>query len=273
MTHRECRKMFVNALYHEWNDGRQREFENHLSGCDECRRAFEELSGVAATMRQRTREEMTQVDWTIFWNELSAGIRSGNREKNKGISLWTRIVEFFRFRPAVGYGAAALSILAVGILIGRVALTAGPEFDAQQLSDRLSEAERAVLNERTQSYLQRSKTLLLGIVNGNSMTPSAYNFSKQQEVSRVLVKEAGPLKSGLTEADQQQMKRLIGDLEVILLQIANLEQGKDFPGLEIVRDGVERKGLLLKINLEQMNAQESASPAPKNEFESKSSSI
>jgi len=273
MTHRECRNMFVNALYQEWEEVQRKEFENHLSVCAECRSAFADLRTVATDLRGRTRKEMTQVDWTIFWNELAAAIGSGRRVGKTGIALWPRIVEFLRFRPAISYGAAALSILAVGILIGRLALTAGPEFDAQQLSDRLSDAERAVLNERAQNYLQRSKILLLGIVNGNGMTPSSQNLSKQQEVSRVLVKEAGTLKSELTEADQQQMKKLVGDLEVILLQIANLEASKDFPALEIVRDGVERKGLLLKINLEQMNAQESAPPPSKNEFVPKSSRI
>jgi hypothetical protein len=273
MTHRECRDLFVHALYEEWNEPQRKEFKGHLAGCDECRNAFADLQTVAATMKQRARQEMTQVDWTIFWNELSAGIADRSGTQKNSPPLWNRFVEFFRFRPAIGYGAAALSILMVGILIGRLVLTGTPDFNAQQLSERLSEAERTILNERAQNYLQRSKILLLGIVNGNGMTPSSYGLSKQQEVSRLLVKEAGPLRSELTEADQQQMKKLIGDLEVILLQIANLEETKDFPALEIIRDGVERKGLLLKINLEQMGAQESAPAPPKNESDSPASSI
>lgn len=270
MTHRECRDLFIEAIYEDWNEPQKKGFEKHLSDCAECRNAFAELQAVATAMKGRVREEMKQVDWTIFWNELSSRLTARNR-KRKGFLPWRRIVEFVRFRPAIGYGTAALSILVAGILIGRLVLS-GPDFNAQQLSERLSEAERAILNERAHNYLQRSKTLLLGIVN-NNVTPSSYGLSKQQEVSRLLVSEAGSLRSELTEADQQQMKKLIGDLEVILLQIANLEETKDFPALEIIRDGVERKGLLLKINLEQMNARESAPPPAKNESEPQSSSI
>jgi hypothetical protein len=265
--------MFIEALYHEWNEPQQKDFEGHLAGCAECRTAFGNLQSVAATMKQRVRPELTQAEWTIFWNELSAGINRSNDAPRNRLFPWREIVEFFRFRPAIGYGAAAVSILAVGILIGRLVLTGTPDLNTQLLSERLSEAERTILNQRAHNYLQRSKILLLGIVNGNGVTPSSYDLSKQQEVSRMLVREAGTLQSELTEADQQQMKKLVGDLEVILLQIANLEESKDFPALEIVRDGVERKGLLLKINLEQMNAQESAPPPPIQKSRPKSSSI
>jgi len=272
MTHSECRGMFIEALYREWDKPQQKEFEEHVSGCPECRTAFEHLQSVATTMNQRVRPELTQVDWTIFWNELSAGIRDNNRSKKNGLLLWRQVAEFFRFRPAIGYAAAAISILATGVLIGRLVFAGAPDLATQRLSDGLSEADRIVLNGRAQNYLQRSKILLLGIVNGNGVTPSSYDLSKQQEVSRLLVKEAGTLRSELTDGDQQQMRKLIGDLEVILLQIANLEESKDFPALEIVRDGVDRKGLLLKINLEQMNAQEST-PPPIQESKPKSSSI
>jgi len=273
MTHRECRDLFVVALYQEWEVPQRKAFEEHVSECSECRTVFRQLQAVASTMKQRVRPELTQVDWTIFWNELSSVLTSAHEPPRGRWLPWRRLVEFFRFRPVIAYGTAAISILTAGIFIGRLILVNGADIDAQRLTERLSQAERTILNERAQNYLQRSKILLLGIVNGSSITPSSHGLSKQQEVSRVLVKEAGTLRSELTAADQQQMRKLVGDLEVILLQIANLEASKDFPALEIVRDGVERNGLLLKINLEQMNAPESTPPAAKENVKSKSSSI
>ena len=54
------------------------------------------------------------------------------------------------------------------------------------------------------------------------------------------------------------LRALIDDLEVILLQIANLEAEHDVPAIELVRSGVDRRGILLKIQVEQMRR----TPAP-----------
>lgn len=272
MTHRECKELFVEALYDEWKKPQKDLFDDHLSGCPDCRAAFEQLQAVGVTMKKRVRPELSGVEWTIFWNELSAEINRTRQESGHRFPLVDRIREFLRYRPAWGYGSAAFVILIVGMLIGRLFLV-GPNLDVEQLSQGLSKAQRALLDERAQNYLQRSKALLLGIVNGSEITPSSHQLSKQQEVSRLLVNEAGSLRSQLTEADQQRMRKLVGDLEIILLQIANLEASKDFPELEIVRDGVERNGLLLKINLEQMRAQEQPANKTENRKETPSSSI
>ena len=49
------------------------------------------------------------------------------------------------------------------------------------------------------------------------------------------------------------------DLEVILLEIANLETEYDLPTIEMVKSGVDRRGVLLKINIEEMRKNESQS--------------
>jgi hypothetical protein len=48
------------------------------------------------------------------------------------------------------------------------------------------------------------------------------------------------------------MVDLITDLELILLQIANLESEYNIPEIEMVKSGVDRRGILLKINIEEM---------------------
>ena len=60
------------------------------------------------------------------------------------------------------------------------------------------------------------------------------------------------LKDDLTDANRRKLYQLVSDLEVILLQIANLESQNDLPAVEMIRSGVDRRGILLKINLEEM---------------------
>ena len=71
---------------------------------------------------------------------------------------------------------------------------------------------------------------------------------------------------------QNQIYNLISDLEVILLQIANLESEYNLPAIEMVKNGVDRKGILLKINIEEMRKYKSAEPN-KSKKEKKSATI
>jgi hypothetical protein len=66
--------------------------------------------------------------------------------------------------------------------------------------------------------------------------------------------QASYLKSSLNRPDQQQMRQLIHDLEVILIQLANTEVKPGVPALELVRKGVYQKSILLKINVEELRA-------------------
>ena len=67
-----------------------------------------------------------------------------------------------------------------------------------------------------------------------------------------MVKEAGLLKQQLKTPAQHRLRELIIELEVILLQIANLETANDLTGIELIKSGIDRNGILLKINLEEM---------------------
>ena len=44
-------------------------------------------------------------------------------------------------------------------------------------------------------------------------------------------------------------EELIASLEMILLQIANLESENDIEAIEIVKEGVNKQGVLMEINL------------------------
>ena len=119
----------------------------------------------------------------------------------------------------------------------------------------------ASLDVRTDRYLNRSKVLLLGLVNLEpGQTDSvALGLPHKQAVARELVNESAVLRGDLADADQAALRDLVEDLEVILLQIANLEAGQDLPAIELVQRGVDRRAILLKINLAEMHGSAAAS--------------
>lgn len=254
MKHKECRNLFIDALYGELPSDRKTAFDSHINECRDCAGAFAALQATADFMSQRKRAMPSADRWAELWKGVFGQIGQAPHEEK--IPWWTGIFAPLRFRPVFAYSAAAAAFVLLGILLGRTYFS-GSGFDSERLSQQMSATEKLILNERALNYLEKSKVLLLGIVNAGVATPSSLEITKQQEISRELVREAGPLKGELTDADQQRMRKLVGDLELILIQIANLEAKKDFPGLVMVKSGVDRRGILLKINLEQMRLQES----------------
>jgi hypothetical protein len=71
----------------------------------------------------------------------------------------------------------------------------------------------------------------------------------QKQVSRELIQEASFLKKELAQSDRERLESLIASLEIILLQIANLESENDLDAIDLVRDGINRRGLMMEINL------------------------
>jgi len=267
MNCKQCRNLFVNALYGELSSEQKNTFDLHLQECENCSGEYRKMAATLKTMGQRAPEQPEPKFWDSFWDKLEPKLdeektpapdsTKGNIRKLPAIAIpqWT-------YRTA-----AAAAILILGIFLGKL-------FFGTEVSDHQTPApfagsetltpEQAQLNSRTQVYLERSKVLLMGLNNlePDALEANAIDFTRYQHVSRDLVQEAGYLKSALQSGPRQRrLRELVGDLEVILLQIANLEAENDVSGIELVKSGVDRRGILLKINLEEIRQAESA-PAP-----------
>ncbi len=118
---------------------------------------------------------------------------------------------------------------------------------------------------RAENYIERSKILLLALANFDPARKDSYGLDlpRQKEISRGLVAEAAFLKGDLQSPADRRLRELVSDLEVILLQIANLESENDLESVELVQRGVDERGLLMKINLNDMEREDrAAKPGP-----------
>lgn len=132
-----------------------------------------------------------------------------------------------------------MTSLLIGILIGKYFLS-GRGVNQQTAPD---------VTLQVQKYLERSKVLLLGLINLEPAGDQKIDLSKERRVSRALIKQASFLKENLKE---QRLKELINELEGILIEIANMEDQEDLPNVEVLRRGINRQGILLKINIYEM---------------------
>ena len=85
-----------------------------------------------------------------------------------------------------------------------------------------------------------------------------------------MIKEAELLKTHLSP-QQLRLYSLINDLEIILLQIANLENEYDFETIEILQSSAKRKSILFKIRIDELlSPDQQSEPAHSNGDKNKS---
>jgi hypothetical protein len=207
------------------------------------------------TMSQRIRPEPGAEFFDGYWDRLVKRMdkeRVVHTTKDKWWeSLFSRRTGLL---PRWAYQAvASILLVVVGIFLGRMLFipsqgTDQPATMAQAVSQPDSQDN---VSQRAFNYIQRSKLIVLAISNFDSenQDPYALDLPYQQQISRELVQEASWLKRELSGRRQRRLQELISDLEVILLQLANLESESDISAIELVQDGVKSRGILFKIHL------------------------
>jgi hypothetical protein len=240
---KQIRRSFIDALYNELNPEEQKSFDAHLESCIKCRRAFRKMRSAMRVMNQRVRTEPDQQFWDGYWDRLEGRMQQQQHIVPRASQQWQRWI----YRAA-----AVLLLIGAGVLLGRFWVPSPAVITDKRPAE--TPVIQANLDQRTQQFLGRSEIILLGLVNYDPETDetTGFDMTKKKAVSRNLIHEASYLKRQLADGDDRRLEKLVTDLELILLQIANLEEKEDVPEIELVKSGVDRKGLLLKINLEQM---------------------
>jgi hypothetical protein len=255
---RKNRSLFTDALYNELTSAQTDEFNNHLKTCSKCAEEFAQIKSTAKQMNNRTRVEPEDFYWEGYWDKLAPIMEKEEKQVTKSTILWQRFKELFSFEPSLAFRfAGAVVLLVIGFYIGKLYFGSSEELKFQYNVPEQSTIltpQQIALKHRTDRYFDRSKVLLLGLINFDTETEDAFtlNLPYRKKMSQNLIKEAVILKNEMQDPYYDQINQLINDLEIILLQIANLESELDIDGIEMVKSGVDRKGIMLKINLEAM---------------------
>lgn len=244
----------------------ERELNAHLRGCDQCRSFLTEMTDVLGKLGAPQRPVMAEHFWESYWHRLTQRL-----EKEAPAASASRLGRWREWLRAQWLAqpvmipfartASVLALLVFGIMIGHYwwpqnSNTSGP-------ITAVNPPVLAVAQTRAEQWLERSKILLIGVVNEEVSIEAKPDFSHQRLVSRNLLTEARTLNRELDPVADRQFLQLMNQLELILLQIANLETEHDLSSVELVRDGIARDGLLLKINIAELVQQNMAPKKPR----------
>ncbi len=261
----QCKKIQLNIdgyLAGELSDQERDNFDRHIDNCSKCKKILADDQSLL-----RTVADMKAPDpGSVFWSEYSEKtVQRLPRETERRFPLsqkqiWTAIkaaLEPFS-RRKLAQAMALIVIFATGIVIGKFFLQSPREIESNQKQAGLftrSQAEldlkRARLLTETHRFFDRSRVILLTMDNidfdqGDS---GLIDFNTHQQRARDLIREAARLKSALKPYKHRYLKELIGELEIILLQIANINTISDQDTIDLIRGKSHMNHLLYKIRI------------------------
>lgn len=255
---KQCKDLFDEAFCQELNKEQKLFFENHLQECPKCRSEFKEANAMLNFMKKRVRKEPGPVFWDDYREKLHDRMERENLLHTKSKKKQETFFQFFQsfnLSPRwVVQAAAALVLVVIGIFIGREIFppAKAPGTQLEPSPVLVSGYEPGTkLYQSTHNFIERSKVILLAMTNFDPKTEDSYilNLPYQQRISRELLRQARGLKNELDDLRQRQLTDLISDLEIILLQVANLDSDSDTSAIELVKNGVKIRGILFEIQL------------------------
>lgn len=267
MNCRQCEDLLVEALYGELDPEARRRFDIHLESCDGCAATYARMQSTLDVMERREQPDPGQAYWDGFFNRVSARMEreaEGRRRRGWLGRLFPSMPDTtvrWAYRGVVAavliiFGAVAGRVLIPGTETGpesvpggghRVAVTENGGGDGGKVVQTAAEA-------CARQYIEDSQVLLLALVRFDPGTELEYlsDWSAEKKRSRELVSQAASLKESLNDPGQRRLRELVKELELIMMQIANIESAADLESVELIRSSVNDRDVMLKINLEKL---------------------
>jgi hypothetical protein len=233
----------LHALYGELHDDELRAFEAHLAGCPACSVQMSGLRQTLSIVNTQPAPQPPQGFWERVWPEFVRGIERSERHatgKRRSWSVRRRLVEL----------SVAAALVLLGVLVGRH--WPGDDSSHRRVPFPREADQIPPLQDRLDRYLGKSKLVLMSVNHLQDTDAAGLSLSSERKLSRDLLLETNALKRDLQNSREEQLLDLVSQLEIILLQIANLREAHASVGIELARSGIEEQALLFRINLEEM---------------------
>jgi len=224
---------------------------DHLASCERCSAELESLQDVFHFVPPPVMppsEERPEMFWNYFADHVDERLKTVQQKRSSPVVSWiddlaTLLLVRKRFVAAF---STALAVIAVTIVVW---MSPAPQTQPAEPPEELvaqNDVQFEPVGDRVRQYFQKSKVLLVGLTNMKTAELRPANFTVERERSRELVQEARYLKY---RGIDRRSAKLIRDLEKILIELANMKEQGNVPGIEMIRTGIHQENLLFKIRM------------------------
>lgn len=235
------------------SDSELQEFEGHLHECWNCSANLKTHKAVLSEASNLDKCKAPDTLWAQIETQLEQKKSPFLSRLLAGMESWKDSLETtLKISAPVFQVAAVATILILGVFVGRHFFPTTQQVNLGQATAE-PQGKAELVAARTNNFVEKSKILFLGIVNADATEIQDSDWNTEKRMAHNLVREAAVLKDDWSQMKAERIKLLIDELELILLEIANLEEEHDVENIELIKSGIDRKGLMLKIHLHDLS--------------------
>ncbi|MBD3373396.1 hypothetical protein GF406_00035 [candidate division KSB1 bacterium] len=246
---REYEKMFLEAYYKEIQPYYKEQFDKHVTNCARCKEGYSQLCTALDEASRLSRPDLSSEYWQQYWKRLEKKLSSTSStqwviEKRK---IHWQIPDLNLRMAAVAIAVTFVLFLATVLFFRPFRIEEEPILSSESV--KVDEVKSSI-NAQIYNYLNRSKVILMSLVNLEDNEVLEIDFQQHQKLSSALLGESKQLRQKIDSQDR--VMNLVDDLDLVMMQIANQDSRLDKESVELIRSSVENKELLFKINIEKM---------------------
>jgi hypothetical protein len=238
--------------------------KKHIQECPECRRSAEEIERILAganAVHQDIQKAMETVDWEALPRQI-AEAAFGEKERTPKASWIPLLLQApfrSRWRPVYAGMLAGIIIGAVGMLfiLKPQLFRPAPAEKYFASKDFIENVELQLAKRETLDYLEKSRYLILDFIQS---PPGRAQLSQKETASQrtqdMLAKKRY-LNQQLDKAQLAKAREICNQIEVLFLELSQISDELTAEEAERIKEFIEQKQLLLKINLLKKELRES----------------
>ena len=236
-------------FYDELSAGEREEVGRHLSGCEDCRAALDELHAIGAALASRPDVSApASGDWSQFMSRLDSAIA---RERSEP----PRVVSFVA-QPRGRYAeyVAIAALLALVTFSVTVAFRARHVRSAPGAAGSVQQAVPAATKDNSafaamsEEHFERSKLVVLGLATKDAAHESPSDWQYERELATSLLDDTRLYRLAAEDRGLDALAGVMKDLELVLLQ-TSLTDAKDPSALPQLQRLIKRRDLIEKMDV------------------------
>lgn len=240
-------------------DARARlDVETHLTSCADCRQALDDMRTIQAALA--TRPDISapaRGDWTGFMTRLDAAIRDESESlAPKGVRSFS---PRYRGRYVV-YAAMAALVTLVSISVAYI-VESRRQLQESALTGNVSPAPKPVaaapaqewspdagLVSLSEQHFERSKLVVYGLANKDAHRSSAQDWAYERQLASTLLSDTRLYRLAAEERGLKSVARVMGDLELVLLQ-TSMSSNPEPATLQQIQRLIHKRDLVTKMDI------------------------
>jgi len=235
-------------FYDELPSEKREEVSRHVSSCQDCRAALEELHAIRAALASRPDVSApASGDWSHFMSRLDIAIATERSQPPRVVSFVPQ-----RHRRSVEYVAIAalLALVTFGVAVAFRArhVPAVPSTASVQHVVPASAKDNSAFAAMTEEHFERSKLVVLGLATKDPAGGTPADWAYERELATSLLDDTRLYRLAAEDRGLDALAGVMKDLELVLLQ-TSLTDDKDPSALPQIQRLIKRRDLIEKMDV------------------------